>query len=231
MVETDCSPLSFRLDAPPRVVWTTGLPLLQLPSPMSERPLLPLLGDAAPERRDAARNREALLVAAEALIDHCGIEGVTMDAVAARAGVGKGTVFRRFGSREGLMAALLNFSEAEWQASVISGPPPLGPGAPPMERLLAFGRSRLELNLLLADLIRAAGAAGSRSYAAYSFVAMHTRHLMNELEVRGDVALLATALLAPLEVPILEQQVRIEGIDVDRIMASWEDLAHRITGC
>ena len=196
---------------------------------MSQRPLLPLLGDGAPERRDAARNREALLVAAQALIAQCGIEGVTMDAVAARAGVGKGTVFRRFGSREGLMAALLNFSETEWQASVISGPPPLGPGAPPMERLLALGHSRLELNLRLADLIGAAGRAGARSYAAYSFVAMHTRHLMGELEVSGDIALLATALLAPLEVPILEQQVRIEGIDLDRIYAGWVELAHRIT--
>ena len=196
---------------------------------MSEHPLLPLLGDPPPERRDAARNREALLVAAEQLIDSCGIDGVTMDAVAAKAGVGKGTVFRRFGSREGLMAALLDFSETAWQGSVISGPPPLGPGAPPMERLLAFGRSRLEQNLLLTDLIRAAGAAGTRSYAAYSFVAMHTRHLMGELGVEGDIALLSTALLAPLEVPILEQQVRIEGIHVDRIVDSWTDLAHRIT--
>ena len=196
---------------------------------MSERPLLPLLGEPAPERRDAARNREALLVAAEALIEHCGIEGVTMDALAARAGVGKGTVFRRFGSREGLMAALLNFSETEWQASVISGPPPLGPGAPAMDRLLAFGRSRLEATLKLGDLIRAAGRAGTRSYAAYSFVAMHTRYLMGELDVSGDVALLSTALLAPLEVPILEQQVQIEGIDVDRIFEAWVELAHRIT--
>jgi AcrR family transcriptional regulator len=211
------------------VVWTTAPSLLQLPSAMSERTLLPLLGEPTPERRDAARNREALLVAAEALIDHCGIEGVTMDAVAARAGVGKGTVFRRFGSREGLMAALLDFSETEWQASVISGPPPLGPGAPAMERLLAFGRSRLEVNLRLADLIRAAGRAGTRSYAAYSFVAMHTRHLMRELDVRGDIALLSTALLAPLEVPILDQQVRIEGIHIDRIVEAWADLAHRIT--
>jgi hypothetical protein len=112
---------------------------------------------------------------------------------------------------------------------VISGPPPLGPGAPPMERLLAFGRSRFETSLQFADLIRAAGAAGSRSYAAYSFVAMHTRHLMAELGVRGDVALLSTALLAPLELPILDQQVRIEGIDVERIYHAWVDLAHRIT--
>ncbi len=211
------------------MVRLTPAPLLQWAS-MTERPLLPLLGEPAPERRDAARNREALLRAAEAMVDNCGIEGVTMDALAARAGVGKGTVFRRFGSREGLMAALLNFSETEWQAAVISGPPPLGPGAPPMDRLLAFGRSRLESNLRLADLIRAAGAAGSRSYAAYSFIAMHTRHLMGELGVTGDIALLSTALLAPLEVPILEQQVGIEGIEVDRIYEAWVDLAHRITG-
>ncbi len=196
---------------------------------MSERPLLPLLGEPTPERSDAARNRKALLVAAEALIEHCGIEGVTMDALAARAGVGKGTVFRRFGSREGLMAALLDFSETEWQASVISGPPPLGPGAPPMDRLLAFGRSRLETTLRSADLIRAAGRAGTRSYAAYSFVAMHVRHLLGELGVTGDLTLLATALMAPLEVPILEQQVRIEGIDLERVHRGWEDLVHRIT--
>jgi AcrR family transcriptional regulator len=196
---------------------------------MSQRPLLPLLGEPAPERRDAARNREALLVAAKALIDEHGIDAVTMDAVAARAGVGKGTVFRRFGSREGLMASLLNFSETEWQGSVISGPPPLGPGAEPMERLLAFGRSRLDSTLQLADLIRAAGREGTRSFAAYSFVAMHVRHLLGELGVTGDIALLATALMAPLEVPILEQQVRVEGIDVDRVYRGWEDLVHRVT--
>ena len=196
---------------------------------MSDRRLLPLLGDPAPERRDAARNREALLRAAEALIDSGGIDALTMDDVAARAGVGKGTVFRRFGSREGLMAALLNFSESEWQAAVISGPPPLGPGAPPMERLLAFGRSRLETTLRSADLIQAAGRAGTHSYAAYSFVAMHVRHLLTELGVTGDIPLLATAIMAPLEVPILEQQVHVEGLDVDRVVRGWEDLVQRIT--
>lgn len=196
---------------------------------MADRPLLPMLDDPAPERRDAARNREALLTAAEELIEHCGIDAVTMDAVAAKAGVGKGTVFRRFHSREGLMAALLNFSEAEWQAAVISGEPPLGPGAPPMERVLAFGRSRLEIMLRHADLIRAAGRAGTRSYAAYSFTAMHVRHLLGELGVTGDIAVLATALLAPLELPILDQQLRVEGYSVDRVYDGWVDLVYRVT--
>ena len=195
---------------------------------MSEHAFLPL-ADAPPlERRDAARNREALLLAAQQLVDHCGVDGVTMDAVAHAAGVGKGTVFRRFESREGLMAALLNHSETEWQAAVLSGPPPLGPGAEPWERLMAFGRSRLETTLLHADLIRHAGRAGSRSFAAYSFAAMHVRYLLAQLGVTGDLPLLATALMAPLEAPILEQQVRIEGLDVDRVHAGWVDLARRI---
>lgn len=198
---------------------------------MPEHRPLPLLDAPPVERRDAARNRKVLLEAAARLIEHCGIEGVTMDAVAAEAGVGKGTVFRRFSSRAGLMAALLDHSETEWQAAVMSGPPPVGPGADPWERLMAFGRSRLEVTLRHADLIRAAGRAGARSYAAYSFSVMHVRYLLHELGVEGDLPLLAVALLAPLEAPILDQQVRIEGIDVDRIHAGWVDLARRIVGC
>ena len=196
---------------------------------MTERPLLPILGQDVRVRRDAARNREALLDAAQRLVEHCGVDAVTMDAVAEEAGVGKGTVFRRFDSRAGLMAALLDQLEADWQAGVISGPPPLGPGAPPRERLLAFGRSRLEQNLGGAGLIpAAAGAAPPRHNAVFYLAAPHVRDLLDELDVAGDIALLATALMAPLEVPILEQQIEVEGMDVSRIVAGWEDLAERI---
>lgn len=192
--------------------------------------LLPLVDAPTRERSDAARNRTALLEAAESLIATCGIDALTMDAVAAAAGVGKGTVFRRFQSREGLMGALLNHSETEWQAAVMFGPPPLGPGVPPWARLLEFGRSRLETTLKHTDLIRNAGRMSTRSYAAYSFSAMHVRYLLTELGVTGDVPLLAVALMAPLEAPILDQQVRIEGLDLDRVHAGWVDLARRIVG-
>ena len=42
-------------------------------------------------------------------------------------------------------------------------------------------------------------------------------------------ALLATALMAPLEEPIVDQQVRIEGLEVERIYAGWTDLVRRVT--
>ncbi|GEP33216.1 TetR family transcriptional regulator [Nocardioides szechwanensis] len=190
--------------------------------------LLPLLDGAPVERSDAARNREALLAAAQELVSRCGVEAVTMDAVAARAGVGKGTVYRRFESREGLMAALLNHSETAWQASVLSGPPPLGPGAPPLERLLAFGHSRMETNLLHGDLIQAAGHSGARAFAAVSFAAMHVRYLLNEIGVCGDIPILTTALLAPLEQVILQQQTHIEQLPLDRIRRGWDDLVRRV---
>jgi AcrR family transcriptional regulator len=189
---------------------------------------LPLLDQPPRERSDAARNREALLAAAARLVEEQGVDAVTMDSVATEAGVGKGTVFRRFDSREGLMGALLNRSETEWQALVISGPPPLGPGAPAIERLHAFGHSRMELNLTHAELIRAAGRAGSRSYSAVSFAAMHMRYLLSELGVRGDLHFLATALLAPLEMVVLVQQTRVDAIPLDSVKAGWDDLVRRV---
>src|SRR5215813_9273435 len=95
------------------------------------------------ERGDAARNRVLLLDAARRLIAERGADAVTMDDVAAAAGVGKGTLFRRFGSRAGLMMVLLDDDERTNQQAFLFGPPPLGPDAPPIDRLVAFGRARL----------------------------------------------------------------------------------------
>ena len=192
--------------------------------------LLPMADEPAPERADAARNRRAILAAALELVETRGVDCVTMDTVASVAGVGKGTLFRRFESREGLMAAVLDASEATWQASVISGPPPLGPGAPAMERLLAFGHSRMRTNVSHAALIKAAtGESSARSRAAASFAVMHVRHLLGELGVSGDRVLLSIAILAPLDIMVIEQQQR-DNISVDRIEAGWDDLVRRVVG-
>lgn len=196
---------------------------------MSEPRLLPLVDAPPAERRDAARNRERLLDAAKALVDEHGPRAVTMEAVAAAAGVGKGTVFRRYQSREGLMVAVLDHSEAEWQSAVMSGPPPLGPGADPWDRLLAFGRSRLESTLLHVELIREAGRDAGRAGGAYAFTVTHVRHLLRQLGVGGDVAILATALLAPLELP-LDGRVPVEDFPFERVYDGWVDLARRIVG-
>src|SRR5687768_18150434 len=90
------------------------------------------------ERADAARNRRRVLEAARQLFAERGVQAVTMSDVARAAGVAKGTIFHRFGDRPGLAQALVDEAERELQEQVLRGPPPLGPGAPPRERLTAF---------------------------------------------------------------------------------------------
>jgi AcrR family transcriptional regulator len=58
-----------------------------------------------PLRRDAQRNRERLLEAARELFAERGL-AVTLDDIAQRAGVGVGTAYRRFSSRDDLITAL-----------------------------------------------------------------------------------------------------------------------------
>src|ERR1700730_15060057 len=104
---------------------------------------LPVSGQETQERGDAARNRELLLAAARKLIAERGPDAVTMDDIAGEAGGGKGTLFRRFGNRAGLMLVLLDEDEQALQPAFMFGHPPLGPCAPPLEPLLAYGRARL----------------------------------------------------------------------------------------
>ncbi|WP_328397092.1 TetR/AcrR family transcriptional regulator [Nocardia sp. NBC_00416] len=94
--------------------------------------------DRPKERADAARNRRAILDATAALLAEHGAEAVTMDRVAAAAGVGKGTIFHRFGNRAGLLHELVAESAITLMSAVTDGPPPLGPGAPAADRLIVF---------------------------------------------------------------------------------------------
>jgi AcrR family transcriptional regulator len=90
------------------------------------------------ERADAARNRRAILRATEKLLTRYRPEEISLEQVAIVAGVGKGTVYHRFGTRAGLMLALMGERAETLAEAVAGGPPPLGPGAPAADRLLAF---------------------------------------------------------------------------------------------
>lgn len=63
--------------------------------------------DGRPLRADARRNRELILQAALAeLTEKAPDKPLSLDAVASRAGVGPGTLYRRFATREALVEAL-----------------------------------------------------------------------------------------------------------------------------
>ncbi|WP_067545372.1 TetR/AcrR family transcriptional regulator [Nocardia crassostreae] len=100
------------------------------------------------ERADAARNRRAILDATRTLLVENGAEALSMDRVAAAAGVGKGTIYHRFGSRANLLYALLAEPAEALMAAISEGPPPLGPGASAADRLVAFFDA---MTLMMAD--------------------------------------------------------------------------------
>jgi AcrR family transcriptional regulator len=161
---------------------------------------LPLLGDERPERADAAANREKVLAAAGTLFARCDPSTVSMDAVAAEAGVGKGTLFRRFGDRASLARAVLSRHEMAFQEAMIRGAPPLGPGAPPLDRLVAFGAAYLEFLERRGGLLREAeGSHDAYLHSrVYAFYRMHVTLLLREAGLGDRADFLADVVMLPL---------------------------------
>jgi polyketide synthase 12 len=193
----------------------------------------PALTLAPPERADAARNRRHLLATAREMLAEQGADKLTMDALAERAGLGKGTVFRRFGTRAGIFQALLDDDERDFQQQVLSGPPPLGPGAPPLDRLIAYGRARTGFLIGHREIARAAldgkelVPAGRQSPISR----VHIRYLLQEMRLgAADLDVLALQLTAALDGPLL---LYLSGAEdppemSERLGRGWEDLVQRV---
>jgi AcrR family transcriptional regulator len=168
-----------------------------------------------------------VLEAAARLFAEHGVEAVSMDQVAAAAGVGKGTLFRRFGDKSGLAAALLDTRERVLQEAILHGPPPLGPGAPADERLVAFIDAYLDYLLEHLALIRMSETAvpGARyRIGAYRFWHRHTAILLSttpdpEHTAHALLAALAAEHVAALLPELGEQRIRTGLIRLARSAA------------
>jgi AcrR family transcriptional regulator len=187
------------------------------------------LADPSPrsERADAARNRARVLEAAAALFEERDGREVTMEEIARAAGVGKGTLYRRYPDVPSIAVALLAEHERTLQERLLRGRPPLGPGAPPAERLAAFYRAMVELLERHGHLALAAET-GERRYrtGAYQAWSLHVRALLADAGMDGHPALV-DALLAPLAPDVFAQQ-RAGGLSARRIARDLGLLARRV---
>jgi len=193
-------------------------------------------GPPPAERADAARNRRLLLATAREIISGQGADKLTMDGLADRAGLGKGTVFRRFGSRAGIFAALLDDDERDFQEQVLAGPPPLGPGALPLDRLIAYGRARIDFLIEHRDIARGA-LDGRERVPAGSQTPMsraHIRFLLGQMNLdAADLDVLATQLTAALDGPLLLYLSAVVLTQAapqvsERLGRGWQDLIQRV---
>lgn len=144
--------------------------------------------DTRPERADAARNRRAILDATGKLLAERGANNVSIEEIAAAAGVGKGTVFHRFGNRAGLLRALVMERAESLRNAVTYGEPPLGPGAPARERLLAFFAAWADLAIDNFELYAAYSTGIDDSPRTREFHAFWCEHIAALLvEIRPDI--------------------------------------------
>jgi AcrR family transcriptional regulator len=188
------------------------------------------------ERADAVRNRRHLLVTAREMLAEQGADKLTMDGLAERAGLGKGTVFRRFGTRAGIFQALLDDDERDFQRQVLAGPAPLGPGAAPLDRLIAYGLARIDFLIGHREIARAALDARERVPAGSQtpMSREHVRFLLGEMRLGdADLDVLATQLTAALDGPLLlylsSATLTQAARQVSRRLGrGWADLIHRV---
>jgi AcrR family transcriptional regulator len=162
-----------------------------------------------------------VLKAADALFANADSPGtVTMDAIAAAAGVGKGTLFRAFGSREGLLHALWAARLAALRDDVASGDLPGGAKTSSRDRAVAFLDALLLFKLKNIYLIRALelgpGVLQSEHYKWMHGLLQHFIEDAAPGAKAGAAVFAGHALLAGLHIDLVEEMIA-GGLSVEAI--------------
>ena len=185
------------------------------------------LSPAVRERSDAARNRARVLAAAEELFASHDPRDLTMGDIAGAAGVGRATLYRRFPDIASIARALLDEHERQLQEQLLYGPPPLGPGAAPGDRLAAFYAALVGLLERHLNLILGAESGSARlQVGAYGFWRAHVHALLREADVSHREQLV-DMLLAPLDPEVYRFQ-RQRGSSERQIAAALGLLGRRV---
>jgi AcrR family transcriptional regulator len=169
-------------------------------------------GAPGPGRPREERVTVAVLEAVVALVTETGLDAVTMDAVAARAGVSKPAIYRRWPTKQDLVIAA-----AETRVGVLEIPD-LGSFRAELHALLTARMRAYRApgtDRLLAGMIAAAAEPGEsrHAYSAYTARVMgQTRTILERGIARGqvrpdtDIAATATLIAAPLVYRMIAEQ-------------------------
>lgn len=119
----------------------------------------PVSAQGNAERRDAALHRRRVLDAARALFAEYGVEQVSMHQIAQKAGVGQGTLYRRYAHKGLLCTAILSEDIERFQEQLRAALVAMGERTPAverlyylLERLLAFNEANTPLLSAIADV-------------------------------------------------------------------------------
>lgn len=190
------------------------------------------------ERSDAAANRTLILSTAERLFRERGVENVCMAEVAETAGVGKGTLYRRFANKGELCLSLMDAQLAEFQDSMLARFQSLTErGVPFLEQLAQFLEGLAEFTENHSPLLLEVARAGMIQERAR----MNLPHIWQYITVRAllrsaarngelvddlDLDYLGEALLAPLQVDYFRFQRQVRDYSTTRIGAGLRSMVY-----
>jgi AcrR family transcriptional regulator len=191
------------------------------------------------ERSDAARNRHKIVETARKLFEERGVTCVNMEEIARSAGVGKGTLYRRFPNKGLLCEALLDEPTRKFQEETLRSlgdavSSPLAKLDLFLARLVHFMEENLDLLYGGNEPLCGADRMARFAHPAYDWQRATVLGLLRMAERDGelctglDLDYLAAALLAPLDLDFYYYQRRVQGIPEERISAGLRSL---FTGC
>jgi AcrR family transcriptional regulator len=209
---------------------------MTLPPTLHSFPLQPKDAPTRKERADATENRERVLLAAQALFAKHGVAAVSMSDIVELAGVGKGTLYRRFSNKGELCLTLLNEAFQQFQDEALER----------MRVQTAQGMNYLtQLSEFLAELVlfvvenlpllqeAQAGAvkeAAERMNRPHFWQYLTIRGLLQQALKAGEIApdidpyVQASLLLAPLQANYLQFQLSM-GISAEQVALNLQRLA------
>jgi len=185
------------------------------------------------ERRDAADRRRHILAVARELFAERGVGRVSMHEVAQAAGVGQGTLYRRFEHKGALCSELLYESIRRFSEEVRERAGARESALDGLSELLAEIVRFNEENAALLGAVRASGGerdpGGQYRGPFYRWLRATVAALLERAAEQGEVpgqdtASLPDAILAPLNIDLHLFQRRDLGLPPDRILRSLEAL-------
>ncbi len=178
------------------------------------------------ERRDAAEHRRRILAVARALFAERGVDAVSMHQIARAAGVGQGTLYRRYADKGLLCIDLLGDSFVRLRDEILSYLDSDSAPASALDRLdgvLARIVAIIEENSMLLD----AACEGSQGAGYHSPFYRWLHHMIGTLLERAaaagecddlDVPYAADAIMAAISPLLYRHQRRDLGFPPERIM-------------
>lgn len=183
--------------------------------------------ESRPKRSDAVKNRQLLLATARRLFDTEGVEAVSMSAIAQKANVGKGTLYRHFSDKGELLHALLDEDMRQLQDRTLHR---IREGHDPFENLNWFIEQAVTFVIKNSDSLCEASNNASTpmlQHPAHLWWRQTIIGLLTQSGASGDLSYLTDVIYVMLDVTTIRFQRRALGYDRDRILDGFRDMLNK----